>query len=410
MNTNVPEPVIARPPSPAESTASSSTSVSTYTDAQSETTIVPAPESAENSDSSSRHSESSLKDSQYTIIPTSGLPTESETIPPPPPVQITSPGGRKRQLSSERVQNDTPSNSVTASSSRPGGLVPPSRAKHPKSTKSKTVVIQDVPDIVPSSSSSFTEEGWDDVTPQNAVVKMYKSEETHEINVVYTNKTTESRLSPPSGRDWSFCKLHGEGSFVASGRIHIPRGAVKEYKTTKDNTYVFFVIEGAVNVKIHETNFVLVQGGSFMVPRGNGYSIENISNRTAKLHFVQARELLAQEYEDPLRLGLASSSSTSSQQPRSARPSFLTSKVVILLSFLLEKLVKRLGKYRKVLQKVYVKCAMEVASRVKTGPKAYLAFFLLGFLIRGIGFRKSFVPNVRVIVGGAGGGGGARRD
>ncbi|ESK97511.1 centromeric dna binding protein [Moniliophthora roreri MCA 2997] len=411
MDAGAPEPIL-RPASPAESVASNSTSVSTYIDAPSDTTIAPVPEPTETSESPLTASSSSLQESNFTIVRPPSPPLATESTPPaqpPPPVHITSPGGGKRQLSSEEERNEPMNNAAAGPSHSSGGLVPPPRTKRVKISKSKASGPQPAPQEV--SALHFPEEGWDEDTPQNAVVKQYKGGEVHDINVASTNRNTESQLRHPVGREWSFCKLHGEGSFIASGRIHIPPKAIKEYKTTKDNAYVFFVIEGAVSVKIHESHLVLVQGGSFMIPRGNGYSIENISIRTAKLHFVQARELLAQEFEDPLRLAsLSSSQSNQPNSPRPSRPSFLSSKVVILLSFLLEKLIKRFAKYRKILQKVYVKCAMEVARRVKTGPKAYLAFFFLGFLIRGIGFRRSFVPNVRVIVGGSAGGGSVRRD
>jgi quercetin dioxygenase-like cupin family protein len=32
---------------------------------------------------------------------------------------------------------------------------------------------------------------------------------------------------------------------------------------------VFYVIEGAVNLKVHETSLILATGGMFMVPRGD---------------------------------------------------------------------------------------------------------------------------------------------
>jgi centromere protein C len=32
---------------------------------------------------------------------------------------------------------------------------------------------------------------------------------------------------------------------------------------------IFYVIEGAVNLRVHETSLILATGGMFMVPRGN---------------------------------------------------------------------------------------------------------------------------------------------
>jgi centromere protein C len=95
---------------------------------------------------------------------------------------------------------------------------------------------------------------------------------------------------------------------------------------------LFYVIEGAVTVKVHRTSFVMAVGGQFMVPRGmsfsppppftlsshsasslywsqphsnslplsypssgNQYSLHTISQRPAKLFFAQARRMAADE-------------------------------------------------------------------------------------------------------------------
>lgn len=56
---------------------------------------------------------------------------------------------------------------------------------------------------------------------------------------------------------------------------------------------VFYVIEGAVTLKVHTTSFVVCTGGCFLVPRGNIYYIKNICSRTVKLFFAQARKIPA---------------------------------------------------------------------------------------------------------------------
>jgi centromere protein C len=81
---------------------------------------------------------------------------------------------------------------------------------------------------------------------------------------------------------------------------------------------VFYVIEGAVNLKVHDTTLVLATGAMFIVPRGkpsspfhqilsinhrlipichpgNTYFIENIGDRDAKLFFTQARKVALEE-------------------------------------------------------------------------------------------------------------------
>lgn len=91
---------------------------------------------------------------------------------------------------------------------------------------------------------------------------------------------------PVATNDWSFQKVFGDADFIAAGVLIIPPNAKKPSKGTKDNTYVrrascllfmfqillllqvFYVIEGAVNLKIHDTSLVLATGAMFLVPRG----------------------------------------------------------------------------------------------------------------------------------------------
>jgi centromere protein C len=62
---------------------------------------------------------------------------------------------------------------------------------------------------------------------------------------------------------------------------------------------VFYVIDGAVTFKVHESSYVLCAGGMILVPRGNTYYIENIAERDAKLFFAQARRVSAEEEAPP---------------------------------------------------------------------------------------------------------------
>ena len=94
------------------------------------------------------------------------------------------------------------------------------------------------------------------------------------------------KTRPAANADWSFDKIFGDGDFLAAGQLVIPPNGRKPSKASKDNTYVslmvpfrsasclitfyqvFYVVEGAVNLKIHDTSLVLATGGMFMVPRG----------------------------------------------------------------------------------------------------------------------------------------------
>ena len=58
-------------------------------------------------------------------------------------------------------------------------------------------------------------------------------------------------------------------------------------------TQMFVVFEGAVEVLVHRTKFVIAPGGMFCVPMGNTYNIRNVSQRDARLFFAQARNMYA---------------------------------------------------------------------------------------------------------------------
>lgn len=81
---------------------------------------------------------------------------------------------------------------------------------------------------------------------------------------------------------------------------------------------MFYVIEGAVTFKVHESSYLLCTGGMILVPRGNTYYIENIAERDAKLFFAQARRVSADEEAPPEVLPAPDREvTTTPQQPRS---------------------------------------------------------------------------------------------
>ncbi|KAF8559843.1 hypothetical protein OG21DRAFT_1503063 [Imleria badia] len=137
------------------------------------------------------------------------------------------------------------------------------------------------------------EEGWDENTPTNATVIDYATQEEVSRRVTFLANMIEPKQAANS--NWFFQRIFGEGEFIAAGQMHIPPKSQKPSKSTKDNAYVFYVIQGAVSVFIHETSFIITTGGMFLVPRGNTYYIENIAERDAKLFFTQARMLPAEE-------------------------------------------------------------------------------------------------------------------
>jgi len=107
------------------------------------------------------------------------------------------------------------------------------------------------------------EEGWDDDT---GVVLDYITKEEVSRPIAYTAKMVQPK--PAENNDRFFQKVFGDGEFIAAGQLVIPPKGRKPSKGTKDNTYMFYIIEGAVNRKVHDTTLVLASGAMFLVPRG----------------------------------------------------------------------------------------------------------------------------------------------
>ncbi|KAI0345117.1 hypothetical protein BDW22DRAFT_1353994 [Trametopsis cervina] len=157
------------------------------------------------------------------------------------------------------------------------------KRKRPPRSKSQSTTLG------PDMGDAFNpEEGWDDETNPMGIVLEYPTNEEVTKRVAFTAKMVNPKLA--ANAQFSFQKIFGDGNFMAAGQLIIPPGGTKPTKGTKDNTFIFYVIEGAVTFKVHRTSFVLATGGMFLVPRGNMYYIQNISDRDAKLFFAQARE------------------------------------------------------------------------------------------------------------------------
>jgi hypothetical protein len=124
--------------------------------------------------------------------------------------------------------------------------------------------------------------------------------------VAFTSKMVNPKVAINS--KYMFQKIFGDGDFIAAGQLIIPPGEKKPAKPTKDNTYVrvpfveikhvsytilqiFYLIEGAVQFKVHRSSFILATGGMFMVPRGKSICMKfwidlqiGPSNREPVLH------------------------------------------------------------------------------------------------------------------------------
>ncbi|KAF9268341.1 hypothetical protein L218DRAFT_853608, partial [Marasmius fiardii PR-910] len=112
----------------------------------------------------------------------------------------------------------------------------------------------------------FPEEGWDIDSSEHGSVIDWKTKELIEKRIACPSSKVATQRA--GNAEWEFQKIFGDEQFIAAGQLVIPEKGRKPSKMTKDNTYVFCILEGAVNVKINETSVILCQGGMFMVPRG----------------------------------------------------------------------------------------------------------------------------------------------
>ncbi|KAF5373880.1 hypothetical protein D9758_000637 [Tetrapyrgos nigripes] len=155
-----------------------------------------------------------------------------------------------------------------------------------KRGRSKTAQPRD--GSVAKTAPANPEEGWDDETPERSLVIDWKLKTEIEKRITCIAKSVHPQ--PAANNEWLFQKIFGDDQFIAAGQLVIPVEGKKPSKSTKDNTYIFYLIEGAINLRVHESSLLLCTGAMFMVPRGNQYYIENVGTRDAKLFFTQARK------------------------------------------------------------------------------------------------------------------------
>ncbi|KAH9843121.1 Mif2/CENP-C like-domain-containing protein [Rhodofomes roseus] len=135
------------------------------------------------------------------------------------------------------------------------------RRKRPPRSKSKTADAEGQGTLVYN-----PEEGWDEDTQAEAPILDYKTKEELRKRIAFTAKMITPKAA--ANNDFYFQKVFGDADFIAAGELIIPPDGQKPTKSTKDNTFVFYVIEGAVNLTVHKTSFILATGGMFLVPRG----------------------------------------------------------------------------------------------------------------------------------------------
>ncbi|GAA5938232.1 hypothetical protein JCM3775_002922 [Rhodotorula graminis] len=138
------------------------------------------------------------------------------------------------------------------------------------------------------------EQGVDDMTDPDGLVWSWEGDAEVSRRIAFTDKMMDPR--PTFDKKFSYQKIYQELDYLAGGILTIPPNGEKALKPSKDNSYIFYCIQGSVSVTIHRTVFSIGPGGTFFVPRGNQYQIQATSNREVRLFFSQGRRVI--EYED----------------------------------------------------------------------------------------------------------------
>ncbi|ROW17093.1 hypothetical protein VPNG_01037 [Cytospora leucostoma] len=79
--------------------------------------------------------------------------------------------------------------------------------------------------------------------------------------------------------------------FFGAGVVDLPPRSEKKPKNARKMHMSFFVFSGRVRVTVADTTFTIGRGGMWFVPRGNYYSIENDSDKPARVMFSQGCEV-----------------------------------------------------------------------------------------------------------------------
>ncbi|KDN35557.1 hypothetical protein RSAG8_11472, partial [Rhizoctonia solani AG-8 WAC10335] len=102
------------------------------------------------------------------------------------------------------------------------------------------------------------EDGMDEDTEELGVVIDYTTQREVERRIAFPGARVD--FSPSDG-PFSFQKIFGDSDFFAAGVMKIPVGGKKPNKPSKENTFVFYCVSGAVEVKIHKSTFTIAPGG-----------------------------------------------------------------------------------------------------------------------------------------------------
>lgn len=140
----------------------------------------------------------------------------------------------------------------------------------------------------PTADTLHVENGWDAKTVETGIV--LDDEDGTEVETSIVRTKASLRPIAAANQEFRFEKLFNCGGLMATGILELPPGTRKPTKPSKDNSFVFCVLQGALRATVHRKEFVVGPEGIFQVPAGNTYSLENICQRDVKLFFAQCRK------------------------------------------------------------------------------------------------------------------------
>ncbi|KDN48888.1 hypothetical protein K437DRAFT_255446 [Tilletiaria anomala UBC 951] len=144
-------------------------------------------------------------------------------------------------------------------------------------------------ELDPTADSVNVEDGWDKDTEPYGLV--WDADTVKEVQRHIACTSSQIRVRKAHNATFAFEKVFGVDEFMAAGVLHIEVDGQKPVKPSKDNNYVFVVLQGAARVTVNRSTFLVAPGGMFFVPKGNNYGIENVSKRELRLFFSQARNV-----------------------------------------------------------------------------------------------------------------------
>ncbi len=140
----------------------------------------------------------------------------------------------------------------------------------------------------PTADTVNVEDGWDAKTVETGLI--IDDEEDMEVEMSIVRTKASLRPIAAANQQFRFEKLFNCGGLMATGILELPPGTRKPTKPSKDNSFVFCVLQGALRATVHRKSFIVGPKGIFQVPSGNTYSLENICERDVHLFFAQCRK------------------------------------------------------------------------------------------------------------------------